>query len=456
MKTFYTINAFHPMDYQAIQQYLERKASKGYILKKIGYFFKFQKEEPQDLVYCVDFFPKITLFSSQNIEEAQDYRSFCEESGWKFVCGYNKMQIFCAKRSDHVTPIQTEDMIQYKIVKKSIMPIFILILFSFTFLLLTIYEICIYHPHFTTLDDDFTRLAIPVILYSMIIISIEIFRYFYLLLLNKHRIKNSLSMHNTSYKNAMIFRYLEASIYLVLLFAYLFPIIIAPHKDVYLYYHLKPYLYPAIGMFLGSLLQFIGNHFPIKKDAYQMLILFVFIVIMPIILGITNDTELQSQKLSSIKQTAYFNYFHDHLPDQGSWEVININSSSHVPLQFEANYSINNDHQFNIKMMEIKNPNETAYFLKEKLIDDYTFEHGHFNTRTFNFVYGDVPDDQTLYQAYPEYQHPNIDQGYDISTNIYPAYIIQKDNYIYSIKMSVYDEKLIQQYLQIFEDFLSI
>ena len=456
MKTLYTINAFHQMDYQAIQQYLERKASKGYILKKIGYFFKFQKEEPQDLVYCVDFFPKITLFSTQNIEEAQDYRSFCEESGWKFVCGYDKMQIFCAKRSDHLTPIQTEDMIHYKIVKKSIMPILILILLALAYILYSIYEIFVYHPHLTTLDDDFIRLAIPVILYSMIIISIEIFRYFYLLILNKHRIKNGLSMHNTSYKNAMIFRYLETSIYLVLLFAYLFPLMIAPHKDVFLYCHLKPFLYPTIGILLGSLLLFIRNHFPIKKDAYQMLTLFVFLVIIPISSGITDATDLQSQKLSSIKQTSYFNYFHDHLPDQGSWEVININSSSHVPLQFEANYSINNDYQFNIKMMEIKNPNETAYFLKEKLIDDYTFEHGHFNTRTFNFVYGDVPDDQTLYQVYPVYKHPSINQGYNLTTDMYPSYIVQKDNYIYTIRLSTSDEKQIQQYLKIFEDFLSI
>lgn len=116
MKTLYTINAFHPMDYQAIQQYLEHKAQRIY-LKENRIFLQISKEEPQDLVYCVDFFPKITLFSSQNIEEAKDYRSFCEESGWKFVCGYDKMQIFCAKRSDHLIPIQTEDMIQYKIVK---------------------------------------------------------------------------------------------------------------------------------------------------------------------------------------------------------------------------------------------------------------------------------------------------------------------------------------------------
>ena len=453
MKTLYTINAFHPMDYQAIQQYLEHKAQKGYILKKIGYFFKFQKEEPQDLVYCVDFFPKITLFSSQNIEEAKDYRSFCEESGWKFVCGYDKMQIFCAKRSDHLIPIQTEDMIQYKIVKKSIMPTLIALILAFAYILYCIFS---YHPHFATLDDDFIRLGIPVILYSIIIIAIELFRYFYLLLLNKHRIKNGLSTHNTSYQNAMLSRYLETSIYLMLLFVYLFPLMIAPYKDAFLYNHLQPFLYPAIGMFLGSLLLFLRNHFSIKTEINQMITLFVFLIIIPLATGITYATDLQSQKLSCIKQTAYFDYFHNHLPDQGTWEVININSSSHVPLQFEANYSIDNDYQFNIKMMEIEDQSETAYFLKEKLIDDYTFEHGHFNTRSMKYIYGDVPNDQTLYQTYPEYKHPDIDQGYDLTSDNYPASIVQKGNYIYSIRMSVYDEKLTKQYLQIFEDFLTI
>lgn len=456
MKTFYTINTFHPMDYQAIQQYLERKASKGYILKKIGYFFKFQKEEPQDLVYCVDFFPKITLFSSQNIEEAQDYRSFCKESGWKFVCGYDKMQIFSAKRNDHVTPIQTEDMIQYKIVKKSIMPTLIILILAFAYILYNIFEIFSSNRFYSALDDDFIRFAFPTVLYSVIIIAIELFRYFYLLLSNKHRIKNGLSTHNTSYQNAMIFRYLEISIYLLFLFAYLIPLMMAPHKDVFLYCHLQPFLFPAIGMFLGSLLLFIRNHFPIKKEACQMLTLFIFLVIIPISLGISDATDLQSQKLSSIKQTAYFHYLQDHLPNQGTWEVININSSSHVPLQFEANYSINNDHQFNIKMMEVKKLTETNYFLKEKLIDEYTFEHGHFNPRSITYVYGEVPDDQTLYQAYPVYKHPSIDQGYNLTTDLHPSYIVQKDNYIYTIRLSTSDEKQIQQYLQIFEDFLSI
>lgn len=455
MKTFYTINTFHPMDYQAIQQYLEHKASKGYILKKIGYFFKFQKEEPQDLVYCVDFFPKITLFSSQNIEEAQDYRSFCEESGWKFVCGYDKMQIFCAKRSDHLIPIQTEDMIQYKIVKKSIMPTLIVLILAFAYILYCIYDVFSYHRTFTTLDDDFIRFATPAVIFGVIIIAIELFRYFYLLLLNKYRIKNGLSMHNRSYQNAMLFRYLDILIIVALLCACLFPLIIAPHKDVFLYRNLKPFLYSAIGMFLGSLLLFIRNHSSIKTDIYQMLILFVFLVIVPISTGILSDTDLQSQKLSSIKQTTYFNYFNDSLSNQGTWEVMNINSSSHVPLQFKASYSTDHS-QFDIMMMEIKNQNEAAYFLKEKLIDEYTYEHGHFNTISMKYIYGDVPNDQTLYQTYPVYQHPGIDQGYDITTRFYPSYIVQKGNYIYSIKMHIFDEKQTQQYLQIFEDFLSI
>lgn len=455
MKTLYTINAFHPMDYQAIQQYLEHKAQKGYILKKIGYFFKFQKEEPQDLVYCVDFFPKITLFSSQNIEEAKDYRSFCEESGWKFVCGYDKMQIFCTKRSDHLIPIQTEDMIQYKIVKKSIMPTLIALILAFAYILYCIYDVFSYHPRFATLDDDFIRFAIPAVIFGVIIIAIELFRYFYLLLLNKHRIKNGLSTHNTSYQNAMLSRYLDILIIVVMLFACLLTLMMAPHKDAFLYNHLQPFLYPAIGMFLGSSLLFIRNHFSIKTEVNQMLTLFVFLAIIPISTGISYSLDLQSQKLSSIKQTAYFNYFNDSLSNKGTWEVLDINSSSHVPLQFKASYSTDNS-QFDIMMMEIKNQNEAAYFLKEKLIDDYTFSHGHFNTRSMKYIYGDVPDDQTLYQAYPEYKHPDIDQGYDLTSDNYPAFIVQKDNYIYSIRMSVYDEKLTKQYLQIFEDFLTI
>jgi hypothetical protein len=208
-------------------------------------------------------------------------------------------------------------------------------------------------------------------------------------------------------------------------------------------------------MFLGSSLLFIRNHFSIKTEVNQMLTLFVFLAIIPISTGISYSLDLQSQKLSSIKQTAYFNYFNDSLSNKGTWEVLDINSSSHVPLQFKASYSTDNS-QFDIMMMEIKNQNEAAYFLKEKLIDDYTFSHGHFNTRSMKYIYGDVPDDQTLYQAYPEYKHPDIDQGYDLTSDNYPAFIVQKDNYIYSIRMSVYDEKLTKQYLQIFEDFLTI
>ena len=312
-----------------------------------------------------------------------------------------------------------------------------------------------YHPRFATLDDDFIRFAIPAVIFGVIIIAIELFRYFYLLLLNKHRIKNGLSTHNTSYQNAMLSRYLDILIIVVMLFACLLTLMMAPHKDAFLYNHLQPFLYPAIGMFLGSSLLFIRNHFSIKTEVNQMLTLFVFLAIIPISTGISYSLDLQSQKLSSIKQTAYFNYFNDSLSNKGTWEVLDINSSSHVPLQFKASYSTDNS-QFDIMMMEIKNQNEAAYFLKEKLIDDYTFSHGHFNTRSMKYIYGDVPDDQTLYQAYPEYKHPDIDQGYDLTSDNYPAFIVQKDNYIYSIRMSVYDEKLTKQYLQIFEDFLTI
>ena len=71
MKTLYTINAFHPMDYQAIQQYLEHKAQKGYILKKIGYFFKFQKERTAGFSLLRGFLSKNQLYFLLKISKKQ-------------------------------------------------------------------------------------------------------------------------------------------------------------------------------------------------------------------------------------------------------------------------------------------------------------------------------------------------------------------------------------------------
>lgn len=103
----------------AIKEYLEEMALKGWKLKRIQTFFYFEKIEPQALYYSVEVFSKASVFDTVPARDTNEYIEYCREAGWKFVCTLGQINIFVSNSKDTV-PIETDDAQKFKAIKKGI------------------------------------------------------------------------------------------------------------------------------------------------------------------------------------------------------------------------------------------------------------------------------------------------------------------------------------------------
>ena len=97
---------------KALEEYLEEKALEGWMLEDIicG-FLIFKKNKPQKCKFAVD------IFKDNNKDE---YIEYCEAGGWKYLFQHDKFLIFY-NEDKIITPIQTDEEIVLKKVRKSIL-----------------------------------------------------------------------------------------------------------------------------------------------------------------------------------------------------------------------------------------------------------------------------------------------------------------------------------------------
>ena len=97
---------------KALEEYLEEKALEGWMLEDIicG-FLIFKKNKPQKCKFAVD------IFTDNNKDE---YIEYCEAGGWKYLFQHDKFLIFYTE-DKIITPIQTDEEIVLKKVRKSIL-----------------------------------------------------------------------------------------------------------------------------------------------------------------------------------------------------------------------------------------------------------------------------------------------------------------------------------------------
>ena len=97
---------------KALEEYLEEKALEGWMLEDIicG-FLIFKKNKPQKCKFAVD------IFTDNNKDE---YIEYCEAGGWKYLFQHDKFLIFYTE-DEIITPIQTDEEIVLKKVRKSIL-----------------------------------------------------------------------------------------------------------------------------------------------------------------------------------------------------------------------------------------------------------------------------------------------------------------------------------------------
>jgi hypothetical protein len=108
-------------DMKTLERHFAHMAEQGWMIDKIGYFsHRYRAIEPSGKRFFVDFLPQITAFDYPENEDAQDYRRFCEDSGWAFVAANKQFHVFCAKEdAPEPMPIHTDNAIQARIYLKA-------------------------------------------------------------------------------------------------------------------------------------------------------------------------------------------------------------------------------------------------------------------------------------------------------------------------------------------------
>lgn len=105
---------------EAIKEYLEEMALKGWALKYIRTFFCFEKIEPQKLIYSVEVFSKASIYDTVPANSTNEYIDYCKEAGWSFVCNIGQINIFVSN-SQNAIPIETDEQLKFKTIKRGML-----------------------------------------------------------------------------------------------------------------------------------------------------------------------------------------------------------------------------------------------------------------------------------------------------------------------------------------------
>ncbi|MCC3868277.1 DUF2812 domain-containing protein [Terrisporobacter mayombei] len=108
---------FREHECKAVEEYLEEKALEGWMLSDIRCgLFIFKKSAPGNYKFTVDNFTDNIKIGSE-----REYIEYCEAGGWTYLCStFGKYFVFCTK-DEFTTPIQTDEEIVIKKVRKSIL-----------------------------------------------------------------------------------------------------------------------------------------------------------------------------------------------------------------------------------------------------------------------------------------------------------------------------------------------
>ena len=216
---------FNWYDSGAVCEYLEDMAKKGWRLTKVsqslGLICKFEKAEPMDTKFSVEWFKKASMFDTRPSRKTQEYIDYCTAAGWEFVCNIGHMVIFKTDRQD-APPVETDPVEKLKSVGATMFWQFMILI-----LLVPLYVYKGYHSMFHDFPDFITSnmalLLVPVA------ILILIFSFGSIVLngaiwfaKNKRRIKKGLPMQHRSirqWKRAARWRFSPLLMMLALLIA---------------------------------------------------------------------------------------------------------------------------------------------------------------------------------------------------------------------------------------------
>ena len=106
-------------DHTGIEQHLTEMARRGWMIQRMSnYGWTYRRIEPQELSFTVSYFPKASAFDPAPSEAQQTLLDFCAQSGWKLVCSWFQMQVFCSSEPQP-TPIHTEPALEVEAIHRA-------------------------------------------------------------------------------------------------------------------------------------------------------------------------------------------------------------------------------------------------------------------------------------------------------------------------------------------------
>ena len=86
---------------EAIIEFLEKQARKGYMLAKVeGHVYYFIKKEPCKVKYAIEMFIKDSNDDNEPIKTIEGLIKANDLLGWEYVCTNDKIVYFCSKDED--------------------------------------------------------------------------------------------------------------------------------------------------------------------------------------------------------------------------------------------------------------------------------------------------------------------------------------------------------------------
>ncbi|WP_243156510.1 DUF2812 domain-containing protein [Clostridium sp. C8-1-8] len=219
INTKITLFIFFPHECEAVEEYLEGMAARGWMLKSIsGNIFIFKKIEPRRLKYSVDVLHKISDFDHKDTDVALEYRDYCVAAGWKYVCQRGKIQVFYSEEGADTVPIHTEGKEKFKsILKASITSVIAQLIFMFLFVF-NIY-IQLFEDIEAALSNSYTLVFIAVMVIFAIVTSMELIDFFFWLVKNIRYLKQNKNIRYSNFKRIRIKNLVKGLAALLLIFS---------------------------------------------------------------------------------------------------------------------------------------------------------------------------------------------------------------------------------------------
>lgn len=104
----YAFSFYQIYENDALRDYLEHMALKGWLLTKIGSaYLQFEACTPHPIRYCVEVMEKPSAYASAQTLSLKRYREFCRDAGWQYIGTNGFLHIFCTEDLDAV-PVETD------------------------------------------------------------------------------------------------------------------------------------------------------------------------------------------------------------------------------------------------------------------------------------------------------------------------------------------------------------